>query len=164
MCLCALTRKGNAKERGFGFQMVEAISETGLKDATEFAPVYYYDHKYKLDHEYRASCNQTVLYQGDLEYPAGFHIYERLEDAINLLKTSLSVTPHSVVCRVKWRHSLARGFDGCRAISLTPVVVAKWKTILEVVATIDEVREKKKKLKSKNPAKKKVPAKKSRRN
>jgi hypothetical protein len=145
MCLQTINDHENSNIEGTGYQIVKKIENTesyipafaGKKITTKkylsdvFSPV-------KIGEEKEAVGHNIERKEKGVIYPAGFHIVTNFEDVMSVM---LMCPRHHLLklVKVSWRHQLVKGY-----VNFTkekhlpveaPVVVAKYRTILEEIDT-----------------------------
>lgn len=108
----------------------------------------YYSHDAKgylpgEEYERKIFSVPTMLCAGGGAYPVGFHIFKDLKSAKFWLGDEDPDYSHWRIVKVIWRHRLA---DGVQQLDLgfrldTPVVVAKYMTIVEEVSKASDATE-----------------------
>lgn len=153
MCMDSVKRvieQPQPDESGVGYKI--AWKKKGIEGV--YNPVFRRNDEYHLQTEYEAPAgeiNETVLAWDKLNkvvYPAGFHIFPNLRDAIEVLPnlrdtievldsfrftsvhTKMQETHDIVLIEVCWRQKLAEGIERIGGIQ-RETIIARYQTILK---------------------------------
>ena len=127
MCLQQQTDVNSYPESGIGYKVFVDLEPNLYKGLYTFEI-------YVRNHEYIA-YDDTLLDDDDKPYPAGFHIFAKLESAQNLLKFCRKYYPvrNTLIVRVSYRERHTCGVEQKLDLVKLPVIVAKYMTLLEEV-------------------------------